>query len=252
MAGYRQFHTKFWKDEWVIDLDPLKKYLFCYLFTNELSSISGIYKLPMKVIENETGLDKKFIVSTLAEFQNAKKIAYQDNVMWVVSMRKLHKNASPTTMTKVDNDIADIPDCLVKQAYLYYQETEIYSIDTVSILNSESLSKSKNGNENKKEIPIENIVFPQSLDTPSFKETWNRWLVFRSEIKHKVTPSTQSSQFKMLSKYPEPVAIQMLEQSITNGWQGLFELKSNNKVNKNDIASDNYFMRELEKIDNGK
>lgn len=140
MAGYRQFHTQFWKDEWVIELDPLKKYLFTYLFTNELSSISGLYKLPIKVIINETGLEKDFILSALKEFQEAKKIAYADNVLWVVNMRKFHENASPHTMKKVTNDINDIPDCAVKKAYQYYQETGIYSIDTVSIQNSESVS----------------------------------------------------------------------------------------------------------------
>ncbi len=144
MAGYRQFHTKFWKDDWVIELEPMERYLFSYLFTNELSSISGIYKLPLRVIVNETGLEKDFIVASLKKFQEAKKIFYQDGVMWVVKMRSFHKNASPRTMTKVNNDIAEIPDCPVKTAYLYYQKTGIYNIDTISIQNSESVSVSVN------------------------------------------------------------------------------------------------------------
>jgi hypothetical protein len=140
MAGYRQFHTKFWKDAWVIDLDPLERYLFSYLFTNEQSSISGIYELPIKIIQNETGLDLPFIKKTMQKFQDAKKVFYRDNIVWVVKMMQHHKNASPKTMTKVNNDISWIPDCDVKTAYLYYQKTGIYSIDIVSILNSESVS----------------------------------------------------------------------------------------------------------------
>jgi hypothetical protein len=135
MAGYRQFHTKFWKDEWLIELEPLERYLFAYLFTNELSSISGIYKIPLKVMVNETGLTIQFVNQTLAKFQAAKKIFYRDGVMWVVSMKKYHRNASPKTMSRVNNDINDIPDCDVKIAYLYYEETGIYRIDTVSIPN---------------------------------------------------------------------------------------------------------------------
>lgn len=133
MAGYRQFHTKFWKDEWLIDLEPLERYLFTYLFTNDLSSISGIYKLPYKVILNETGLEPEFIDRTLKKFEDAKKVLYRDGVMWVVKMGQHHKNASPKTMTKVYADVALIGDCQVKRAYQYYQETGIYCIDTVSI-----------------------------------------------------------------------------------------------------------------------
>ena len=152
MAGYRQFHTKFWKDAWVIDLDPLDRYLFSYLFTNEQSSISGIYELPLKIIQNETGLELDFIKQSLSKFQEAKKIFYKDNIVWVVKMMQHHKNASPTTMTKVNNDVSWIPDCDVKKAYLYYQKTGIYCIDTVSIPISESVSVIESENSNKSEM----------------------------------------------------------------------------------------------------
>lgn len=146
MAGYRQFHTKFWKDEWLIDLEPLERYLFTYLFTNDLSSISGIYKLPYKVILNETGLEPAFVDKTLKKFEDAQKILYRDGVMWVVKMGLHHKNASPLTMKKVEADVALIGDCLVKMAYEYYKKTGEYSIDMVSIpiLKSESKIEKEN------------------------------------------------------------------------------------------------------------
>ena len=143
MAGYRQFHTKFWKDGWVIELDPLERYLYSYLFTNEQSSISGIFELPLRVIVFETGLDKDFIESTLSKFQDAKKIFYQDNIMWVVKMREHHKNASPLTMKKVNADVDTIPDCQTKRMYQYYIQNGKYSIDTVSIPTSLSVSVSE-------------------------------------------------------------------------------------------------------------
>lgn len=137
MAGFRQFETKFWKDEWVSDLIPLKKLLYSYLFTNESSSISGLYEISLKVIVNETGLKRPFIEECLAEFQAAEKIVYSDSVMWVVNMQKYHKNASPKTVTKVNRDVEKIKDCLAKRAYLHYKTTGKYCIDTVSIHDSE-------------------------------------------------------------------------------------------------------------------
>jgi DnaD/phage-associated family protein len=164
MAGYRQFHTKFWKDEWLIELEPLERYLFSYLFTNELSSISGIYKLPKRVIRNETGLAEKFIDETLKKFQDARKIFYKDGVVWVVNMKQYHKNASPKTMIRVNADVAQIEDCDVKTSYLYYEKTGEYCIDTVSIPGRVSLILStilsKNKSENKSDdLPLRPNIY---------------------------------------------------------------------------------------------
>ena len=169
MAGYRQFHTQFWKDEWLIDLEPLERYLFSYLFTNDLSSISGIYKLPLRVIQNETGLDKDFIITSLAKFQSAKKLFYQDGVVWIVNMRKYHKNASPRTMTKVNGDVGEIPDCDVKTAYLYYEQTGIYSIDIVSIQCAYSAVKEKEKEKAKAKAEEEAKAIPQTSQLNIFE-----------------------------------------------------------------------------------
>jgi len=133
MAGYRQFHTKFWKDEWTIDLDPLERYLFIYLFSNDLSSISGIYRVPLRVISNETGLEIDFVQKCLNKFEKQQKILYRDNTVWVVNMEKYHSNASPLTQTRVNKDIDTIPDNVVKQAYLCHKTTGIFCTDIVSI-----------------------------------------------------------------------------------------------------------------------
>jgi hypothetical protein len=58
-----------------------------------------------------------------------------------------------------------------------------------------------------------------------FLEQWARWEAFRIEKKKKLTPSTVESQIKFLSAYSEDEAIAIIEESIKNGWQGLFPLK---------------------------
>ena len=67
------------------------KLLFIYLFSNENTSLSGIYKLPLKVIAFETGLDQQYIIDTLSKFSGDGKIHYQDGVVWVVHMRRYHE-----------------------------------------------------------------------------------------------------------------------------------------------------------------
>lgn len=168
MAGYRQFHTKFWKDEWTIDLDPLKRYLFIYLFSNDLSSISGIYRIPLKVVSNETGLDVEYVKECFAEFEKQKKILYRDNTLWVVSMEKYHNNASPLTQTKVSKDIDTIPDNIVKQAYLCYKATGKFCTDTISIQYAYQPLKAKEEAEaqDKSEAQEENANPPAASPEP--------------------------------------------------------------------------------------
>jgi hypothetical protein len=123
MANYRQIHVSIWKDEWFLDLEPAEKLLFIYLFSNEATSLAGIYKLPMKVIEFETGLSRQFIEDTLSKFQLVGKVLYENGIVWVTNMRRYHETKSAKVQTRILSDIALIPDCPLKIRYLYGMDT---------------------------------------------------------------------------------------------------------------------------------
>jgi polyhydroxyalkanoate synthesis regulator phasin len=151
MAGYRQIHTQIWKDEWVIELEPEEKLFFIYLFSNDLASISGLYKIPVRVMMNETGIQREQIEKMLNKFQAAGKIFYGDNTLFIKNMMRYHKNASPKTMEKIKKDVGEIPDCEAKRMciqYLCSMDTVSQSSDTVSILDSESVSLNESKSEN--------------------------------------------------------------------------------------------------------
>jgi len=123
MANYRQIHVSIWKDEWFLDLEPSEKLLFIYLFSNEATSLAGIYKLPMKVILFETGLDRKFVEDTLAKFELVNKVFYENGIVWVLNMRRYHETSSIKVQHRINHDIALIPDCPLKIRYLYGMDT---------------------------------------------------------------------------------------------------------------------------------
>lgn len=58
--------------------------------------------------------------------------------------------------------------------------------------------------------------------------SWNSWVQHRIELKKKLTPSTIKKQIQFLGGRAGPEIIAIIDQSITNGWTGLFELKNNN------------------------
>lgn len=66
---------------------------------------------------------------------------------------------------------------------------------------------------------------PEGFDIPEFITTWEDFKEHRKQIKKKMSGVAISRMLKKLGKYPVKVAIQMLETSIENGWQGVFEPK---------------------------
>lgn len=71
----------------------------------------------------------------------------------------------------------------------------------------------------------------REIDLPAYisKETWEEWIKFRKQLKKPLTELSVQKQLKFLSecqaKNQNPNLI--IEQSIQNGWLGLFELKKN-------------------------
>lgn len=118
MANYRQIHTKIWKDEFFGELSPQHKLLFIYLFSNELSSVSGLYKIPLRVIAFETGLPPEEIMSGLALFEQTGKIFYRDGTVWVKNLNRYNASTSPKLAARISADLNDVSDCELKRAYL--------------------------------------------------------------------------------------------------------------------------------------
>ena len=70
--------------------------------------------------------------------------------------------------------------------------------------------------------------FPPTLDTPEFHDMWAQWVQHRKEIKHTLKPTMVTMQLKKLEKMGLDRAIDALENSISQGYQGIFEPKGRN------------------------
>lgn len=65
---------------------------------------------------------------------------------------------------------------------------------------------------------------PESLDTEAFRASWAEWVAFRkTELKKPLKPMGIKKQIKMCREWGEQAAIQAIENSITNGYTGLFD-----------------------------
>lgn len=92
----------------------------------------------------------------------------------------------------------------------------------------ESKEKESKLKEKKVKESIE-IVYP--FDSEEFKKYWDMWLQFKKEqhnftYKSKIALQGALNGLVKLSNGVEEIAIKIIEQSISNGWQGFFKLKT--------------------------
>lgn len=70
MAIYRQPQTSFWQNEYILELEPLEKYVYTYLMTNPRTTQCGIYRLVKKLMELELGLEWETIYKILKKLMD--------------------------------------------------------------------------------------------------------------------------------------------------------------------------------------
>lgn len=84
----------------------------------------------------------------------------------------------------------------------------------------------------RKEIRVNETKLNETInpfgDSMAFGQAWEDWEEYRKQKKSKLTPMSVKHQINFLSNFTEPEAIQIIRQSIQNGWVGLFELKNKN------------------------
>jgi hypothetical protein len=100
MAVYRQIHTSFWQDPFVLELTPEEKYFYIYLMTNTKTSACGIYELPKKVIELETGYNKETVDKLIQRFIEYNKILYSESTKEIILLNWLKYNNYKSTKTQ--------------------------------------------------------------------------------------------------------------------------------------------------------
>ena len=62
----------------------------------------------------------------------------------------------------------------------------------------------------------------------AFIASWKSWVAYRKEMKKKLTDSSVQAQFKEFALWGEQKSTEAIEQSIKQGWQGLFEPNKKN------------------------
>ena len=110
MAVYRHIHIEYWQDGFVLDLTPEEKYFYIYLMTNSKTSQCGIYELPKRIIETETGYNRETVDKLLNRFVEYKKIKYckETGEIFLINWLKHNKISSPKVKKCVYTELKKI------------------------------------------------------------------------------------------------------------------------------------------------
>lgn len=85
----RSIQDRFWSDGWVRKLNPLDRYLFLYLLTNEHTNWSGVYELEIGMMAYESGIDREELERSMLP-RLSPKVIYVDGWIYVPNWLKHH------------------------------------------------------------------------------------------------------------------------------------------------------------------
>ncbi|MBU5270142.1 DnaD domain-containing protein [Clostridium cochlearium] len=110
MAKYRQIHTEFWSDAFVLDLTPEEKYFYLYLISNSHTTQCGIYELPKRIIETHTGYNRETVDKLLKRFEEYNKISYCDKTkeIMIINWAKYNIPSNPNAIKCVNKEIKSV------------------------------------------------------------------------------------------------------------------------------------------------
>lgn len=103
--------TRFWKDRWIRSCDPLERYLFMYLITNDQTSLCGIYQSTTDEMAHDTGLDYRQIPLMMEKFEAAGKAALFEEE-WVIVMNSIkHHNLNNMHIRRgIEKELEALPE----------------------------------------------------------------------------------------------------------------------------------------------
>lgn len=135
MATYRQVHISFWQDGFILTLTPEEKYFYLYLMTNSKTTQCGIYELPLKVMEMETGYNADKVFALIQTFINYKKILYNEETREIMILNWIKHNSirSPKVIACIDKELKNVKSDEYTKRFISICNQYGYCIDSLSI-----------------------------------------------------------------------------------------------------------------------
>lgn len=215
MAKYRQMHTSFWQDNFVLDLTPEEKYFYIYLMTNQKTSQCGIYEISFKIMEAETGYNRETIQKLLDRFSGYGKVLQNPVARELMLLNWVRYNPpnSANVITCINRELKEVKTLEFVRTYLELCVQNEYNIEGLArglegatkglgsnkiINNKEEIINNKQEviSKEDEEVPYEDIInYLNTVANTNYRCTSNKT---RSLIKARCTEGYNIEQFKIV------------------------------------------------------
>lgn len=211
----RFIDTEIFKDEWFMDLSVSGKLLWIYLITN--CDHAGIIKFNQKLIQFQTGIKE---LSRVREELGKRLVTVSEDVYFLPKFLDFQYPGFPNSKAPQQNGAVKILERLGMFINGSLTLTEQLSNSLRELPNSIGDVKGEGDGNDK---------FPEEIE-----KVFQEFLKMRIKLKKEATPyaiKLLRNKLRKLAENKQKKAIEILNQSITNGWKDLFELKQENNLN---------------------
>jgi hypothetical protein len=226
--------TEKWKDDWYLSLSNDYRIVWQWLLDN--CNHAGICKPSINLLNMmcNTSIDEKLLIEIMSD-----RVLKINNIWFIPKFLKFQygtlNSKKPAVISVVNelkkNNLIDLVSELFSNDYVMITEPLQNSYETIK---DKDKDKDKDISINKSEIS-KNLDYPFNSD--GFIKKWNEWKEYKKSC-HKFSFKSDSSeklslnQLSKLSNNLEPIAIEIINQSIANGWKGFFEIKTTQNANR--------------------
>jgi hypothetical protein len=139
----RILHTQFWIDDFVISQSKDVRLFYNYLLTNPHIGLTGIYKLPKRHSEIESGLSDKEITVVSKVLEDNKKAFFFKGWVYIPKADQYNKySKGPKTGTAYDKELNSLPTEITEHFDKQYPINRVSrTSDTLRNQNPETISK---------------------------------------------------------------------------------------------------------------
>ena len=105
----RIIHTRFWKDDYISNLNRTEKIIFIYLITNESLNMCGIYELPDKYICLDVGVTQPELTKAKQKFHKDNKIIFIKGWIKIVNHDKFNSYGKGMQEKALEKELSILP-----------------------------------------------------------------------------------------------------------------------------------------------
>lgn len=125
MSRYEYLETAIWFDPTFEARRPVNKLVYLWSFTNPGCSLTGIYKVSVKAIHDQTGVPIKGVEGALKDLEGAGLLWHDGTWIFVRARVKHLHNTSPNTAKGIAKELRKLdPAHPYTQAFLFIYHAE--------------------------------------------------------------------------------------------------------------------------------